>query len=159
LKSIYNQIWVMLLFNPPLVVRMVTKVLWRAFQSLHSPSNCLIIIFSFVVVEDIYRRRQPFLSMDAIYILHPTNKREVTYFSLQTYTDSFSLQWSQFMGTCHPDSCLHTMLVVLVLSYIFFTVKKVGVLTIIFFLNYKLKIIDVICCGKNIPIAILIFNF
>jgi hypothetical protein len=81
---------VMLLFNPPLAVRMVTKLLWRAFQSLHSPS-WLILIFSFVVVEDIYRRRQPFLSMDVIYILHPTNKREVIYFSLQTYTNKVLL--------------------------------------------------------------------
>ena len=58
-----------------LTLRMVTKLLWRAFQLLHSPS-LLIFIFSFVVVEDIYRRRQPFLSMDiAIYFIQPTKEK------------------------------------------------------------------------------------
>ena len=78
------------------------KLLWRAFQSLHSPS-WLILIFSFVVVEDIYRRRQPFLSMDAIYILHPTNKREVIYFSLYAYTDKVLLcSEANVWETCDP---------------------------------------------------------
>jgi len=31
--------------------------------------------FSFVVVEEIYRRRQPFLSMDAIYFIQPPKEK------------------------------------------------------------------------------------
>jgi hypothetical protein len=92
---------VMLLFNPPLAVRMVTKLLWRAFQSLHSPS-WLILIFSFVVVEDIYRRRHPFLSMDAIYTSSNQQKRNNIFFSADIYRQGSSLQWSQCMGDLWP---------------------------------------------------------
>jgi hypothetical protein len=96
---------VMLLFNPPLAVRMVTKLLWRAFQLLHSPS-WLILIFSFVVVEDIYRRRQPFLSMDAIYTSSNQQKRSNIFFSADIYRQVLLCSEANVWETYDPDFLL-----------------------------------------------------
>jgi hypothetical protein len=73
-------------------------------RSLHSPS-WLILIFSFIVVEDIYRRRQPFLSMDAIYIyfIQPTKEKLYIFLCMHILTRFFSAVKPMYGRPVTPD--------------------------------------------------------